>query len=120
MEQDDPESEETGEEVRQPPNVSDGAKTPSNEELQTEETPVQPMDPVSDNGDNSKNSSNRNEENKDDTKDNHESKHEAEKDDTEAPNDDDDHDEETASVVDESLSPQGAGALPSRTGINES
>jgi len=136
MEQDDPESEETGEEVRQPPNVSDGAKTPSNEELQTEETPVQPMDPVSDdgddNGDNSKNSSNRNEENKDDTKDNHESKHEAEKDDTEAPNDDDDkdhessgeasdhdHDEETASVVDESLSPQGAGALPSRTGINE-
>lgn len=135
MEQDDPESEETVEEVRQPPNVSDGATTPSNEELQTEETPVQPMDPVSDdgddNGDNSENSSNRSKENKDDTKDNHESKHEAEKDDTEAPNDDDrdhessgeasdhDHDEETASVVDESLSPQGAGALPSRTGINE-
>jgi len=137
MEQDDPESEETGEEVRQPQNASDGATTPSNEELQTEETPVQPMDPVSDdgedNGDNSEKSSNRNKENKSDTKDNHESKHKAEKDDTEAPNDDDDdkdhessgeasdhdHDEETASVVDESLSPQGAGALPSRTGISE-
>jgi len=136
MEQDDPESEETGEEVRQPQNASDGATTPSNEELQTEETPVQPMDPVSDdgddNGDNSEKSSNRNKENKSDTKDNHESKHEAEKDDTEASNDDDDkdhessgeasnhdHDEETASVVDESLSPQGAGALPSRTGVSE-
>lgn len=136
MEQDDPESEETGEEVRQPQNASDEATTPSNEELQTEETPVQPMDPVSDdgddNGDNSEKSSNRNKENKSDTKDNHESKHEAEKDDTEASNDDDDedhessgeasdhdHDEETASVVDESLSPQGAGALPSRTGISE-
>jgi len=136
MEQDDPESEETGEEVRQPPNGSEGATTPSNEELQTEETPVQPMDPVSDdgedNGDNSEKSSNRNKENKSDTKDNHENKHEAEKDDIEASNDDDDkdhessgeasdhdHDEETASVVDESLSPQGAGALPSRTGINE-
>lgn len=136
MEQDDPESEETGEEVRQPQNASDEATTPSNEELQTEETPVQPMDPVSDdgddNGDNSEKSSNRSKENKSDTKDNHESKHEAEKDDTEASNDDDDkdhessgeasdhdHDEETASVVDESLSPQGAGALPSRTGISE-
>merc|ERR550534_1379416 len=37
MEQD-PESEETGEEVRQPENASDEATTPSNEELQTEET----------------------------------------------------------------------------------
>ena len=34
-------------EVRQSPNVSDGATTP-NEELPTEKTPVQPIYPVSD------------------------------------------------------------------------
>jgi len=101
MEQD---SHETGEDSRQP-TTNDSDEVPTNEEQQTEETPVQPMDPISDDDeiDDTNEPKNKNEVDEEvgAGEDNDTAAPEAASDDHEKSNDDD------------ILAPRGAGALPS-------